>query len=161
MTRTIIIFFNLILAALLAGTMFGIWIGYNPIDLSASAYVEHQQNMVRQLNVLMPLLGLLTILITLISAFIQKQSRIFFISLLIAATLLVVSGLITRFGNQPINDKVMTWAINSPPGNWIELRDKWWSLHIIRTIIALFALSIIIITGIRNNKLITTTNTML
>jgi len=161
MTRSIIIFFNLILAALLAGTMFGIWIGYNPIDLSASAYVEHQQNMVRQLNVLMPLLGLLTILITLISAFIQKQSRIFFISLLIAATLLVVSGLITRFGNQPINDKVMTWAINSPPGNWIELRDKWWSLHIIRTIIALFALSIIIITGIRNNKLITTTNTML
>jgi hypothetical protein len=161
MTRAIITYFNLILAALLAGTMFGIWIGYNPIDLSASTYVEQQQNMIRQLNVLMPLLGLVTIVITLISAFLQKQIKMVFISLLIAATLLVVSGLITRFGNQPINDMVITWSINSPPSGWIELRDKWWALHIIRTILVLFALSIIIITAIRNNKMVTTTNTRL
>ncbi|MGI8599392.1 MAG: DUF1772 domain-containing protein [Chitinophagaceae bacterium] len=157
MTRTIIIFFNLLLAAMLAGTMFGIWIGYNPIDLSASGYVEQQQNMIRQLKVLMPLLGYLTIVLTLISAFLQKQSKIVFISLLIAVTLMVVSGLITRFGNQPINDIVMTWSINSPPDNWIELRDKWSTLHMIRTNFVLFALSIIIITGIRSNKIVTTT----
>jgi hypothetical protein len=109
----------------------------------------------------MPLLGLVTIVITLISAFLQKQIKMVFISLLIAATLLVVSGLITRFGNQPINDMVITWSINSPPSGWIELRDKWWALHIIRTILVLFALSIIIITAIRNNKMVTTTNTRL
>jgi hypothetical protein len=37
----------IVLLALLVGTMFGIWIGFNPSSLSASAYVEQQQNAIR------------------------------------------------------------------------------------------------------------------
>lgn len=161
MSKTIITFLNILSAALLAGIMFGIWIGYNPIDLSEPSYIEQQQNMIRRLKVLMPLLGLATIVLTVISAFLQKQSKVAFISLLIAAMMLVASGLITRFGNQPINDIVMTWAVDSPPGNWMELRDKWLSLHIIRTVITLSALCIIIMMGIRSSKTIPTSNTKL
>lgn len=35
MTSSIIRFLNIILAAMLAGVSFGIWIGFNPMDLSA------------------------------------------------------------------------------------------------------------------------------
>lgn len=152
MSKAVIIFFNLLLASLLVGTMFGIWIGYNPIDLSASAYIEQQQNTIRQLNVLMPLLGLVTIVVTLASAFLQKQNRMVFTGLLISAALLIVSGLITKFGNQPLNATVLTWTMSSPPGDWMNVRDKWWSLHIIRTIIVLFALAIIILTVLKKKE---------
>jgi hypothetical protein len=46
MKTSIIRFLNIIIAALLAGTSFGIWIGYNPLNLSPSTYIEQQQNMI-------------------------------------------------------------------------------------------------------------------
>jgi hypothetical protein len=39
----IVRFLNIILATLLAGVSFGIWIGFNPSDLSPSTYLEQQQ----------------------------------------------------------------------------------------------------------------------
>lgn len=78
------IFLNILLAALLAGTMFAIWIGYNRMSLSPSTFIEQQQNMIRHLKVLMPLLGLATIVLTLISAFLQKQNKIVFFCVIIA-----------------------------------------------------------------------------
>lgn len=57
MTMSIVRFLNIFMAALVAGTIFGIWIGYNPMSLSATAYLEQQQNAIRSLNVLMPVLG--------------------------------------------------------------------------------------------------------
>jgi hypothetical protein len=90
--------------------------------------------------------------VTVIAAFRQKQSKVIFIGLLIASMFLLVSGLITRFGNQLINAIVMTWSKEIPLSNWVQLRDKWWSLHIIRTVIALPALCIIVGASIRKYK---------
>jgi hypothetical protein len=56
MTTSIIRFLNIIIAALLAGTSFGIWMGFNPLNLSPSTYIEQQQNMIRALNTLMIIL---------------------------------------------------------------------------------------------------------
>ena len=97
MTILILRFLNILMAGLIAGTLFGIWIGYNPQNLSASTYIEHQQSVIKALNTLMPLLGLITIILTLVCAFMQRDSKTVFISLLIAAVLLMVSGLVTRF----------------------------------------------------------------
>jgi uncharacterized membrane protein len=54
MAANIIRFALVVLLALLVGTMFGIWIGFNPASLSALAYVEQQQNTIRSLNTLLP-----------------------------------------------------------------------------------------------------------
>ena len=132
------------MAGLIAGTLFGIWIGYNPQNLSAQTYVEHQQSVIKALNTLMPLLGLITIILTVISAFMQRDNKTIFISLLIAAMLLIISGLVTRLGNQPINAIMMTWNKVDVPNNWAELKDKWWSLHIIRTLAAIAAFCLIV-----------------
>ncbi|MHB1179393.1 MAG: DUF1772 domain-containing protein [Daejeonella sp.] len=153
MTKQIILFLDVLITGLISGVIFGIWIGYNPQDLSAQTYVEQQQNVIRALNTLMPILGLVAIILTITSAIFQKLNTPVFITLLIAAGLLIISGLVTRFGNQPLNAIVMTWSLNDIPENWTVLRDKWWTFHIIRTVSSIIAFSLIIWTVIRNQNL--------
>src|SRR5258708_23759350 len=93
-------FANLLLAALVVGTMFGIWLGFNPTDLSAGTYVEMQQLAIRSLNVTMPVLGGFTALLTLASAFFSRRTRPRMFMLLAAFVCLVIAGLVTRFLNQ-------------------------------------------------------------
>jgi hypothetical protein len=137
------------MAALVTGTIFGIWIGYNPKDLSAPTFIEQQQNAILALNTLMPILGLITILLTLTSAFLLRKDKIAFSVLVVASVFLIVSGLTTRFGNQPINSIVMTWDMNTPPNNWIELRNQWWFFHKLRTLTAFIGLCLIVWTSIK------------
>ena len=142
-------FLNIVMVALVAGILVGVWLGYNPKNLSAATYIEQQQGAIRALNSLMPLLGLITIILTLASAFLHKQEKNIFVTLLIAAALLIAGGLVTRLGNQPINAIVMTWNANAPPSNWTEFRDKWWSLHIVRTLTTFLALCLIVFASMR------------
>ena len=151
MITSIIRFLSIILAALLAGVSFGIWIGFNPMDLPASIYVEQQQNMIQALRILMVLLVLIATIITIISAFLQKSNKTVFIALLLAAIFFIACILITRFGNKPIDDMVLTWTSDTIPDNWVELRNKWWSLHLFRTIAELAALSIVTWTQIKKS----------
>jgi len=143
MTTSIIRFLNIVLAALLAGVSFGIWIGFNPMDLPPSNYIEQQQNMVRALRVLMVLLVVAATIITVTLAFLQRNNKSVFIALLVAAVFFIACILITAFGNKPIDDLMLTWTPDSPPNNWTELRDKWWFLHQWRTIAELAALFLV------------------
>ncbi len=144
MIKKVIRFFNVVMVALVAGTIFGIWLGYNPKDLSAPTFIEQQQSAISDLNTLMPILGLITILLTLTSAILDKKEKRIFIIFLVAALFLILSGLTTKFGNQPINSIVMTWDMNTPPDNWMELRDQWWTYHKIRTVTSMIALFLIV-----------------
>ena len=97
----------------------------------------------------MPAMGLITIVLTLIAAFYQRKHSLRLILLVTAAVLLLLSALITKFGNQPINAIVITWEKNDIPSDWTSLRDKWWSLHIMRTIASIVALLLIIVASVR------------
>jgi len=147
----IIRFINIILTALLAGVSFGIWIGFNPMDLSSSTYIEQQQNMLHSLRILLVSLVFIATIVTIIAAFLQKKNKSIFISLLVAAVFLIACILITRFGNKPIDDMVLNWTSGSLPSNWVELRDKWWSFHIMRTIAEVIALLLITWTSIKRD----------
>lgn len=128
------------LLALLVGTMFGIWVGFNPASLSAAAYVEQQQNAIRSLNTLLPVMGAICILLAISVAVLSKdspRSRYMFLG---AAALMIVAAVVTRFGNQPINAIVILWNPQSPAANWVELRDQWWQWHIIRSVAGIGAL---------------------
>jgi len=149
MSKFLVRFFNVVLAGIMAGIVFGIWLGCDPEKMSFPGYVEYQQGLINAFNVLMPLLGLVVILLTLLSAILQREDKGTFIALLLAMALLVLSGLITRFGNQPINAIVMTWHPDSPPSDWMALRDKWWSLHIIRTLAIGMSFSLVTGSGLR------------
>lgn len=152
MLSSIIRFINIILAALLAGVSFGIWRGFNPLALSASTYLEQQQNTIRSLSVLMTSLVIIAAIITIISAFLQKNNKAVFVSLLIAAIFFVACILISALGNKPIDNLVMTWTNETLPRDWTIFRDKWWLLHIMRTIAELIALVLIAWTNVRSKN---------
>jgi archaellum biogenesis protein FlaJ (TadC family) len=145
-------FLNIIVAALLAGTSFGIWIGFNPTNLSPSTYIEQQQNMLQSLKTLLVSLVVLATIITILSAYLQKYDKSAFISLILAAVFFIACILITRFGNKPIDDIVITWTKDAVPNNWTELRDNWWSFHILRTVAEIIALLLVTWTGIKKDS---------
>ena len=149
MTTSIIRFLNIIIAALLAGTSFGIWMGFNPLNFSPTTYIEQQQNMLRSLNVLMISLVFSATIITIISAVLHRGNKQEFIHLLIASLFFISCIIISRFGNQPLNNEIMSWTFVTVTGNLSELRDKWWTFHIIRTISELIALCLVTWTSIK------------
>lgn len=151
MATVVVRFLNILLAALLAGVSFGIWIGFNPLDLSPSTYLEQQQNMLRALQVLMISLVFMATILTIASAFLQRKERQSFIILLVAGAFFIACILITHFGNKPIDDMVITWTSGSLPDNWTALRDNWWTLHILRTIAELAALVLVTWTSIKKD----------
>jgi hypothetical protein len=143
MITSIIRFLNIIIAAILAGTSCGIWIGFNPTNYSPSTYIEQQQHLVLSLNTLMVVLVIIATLVSLSSAFLQRQSKTVLILFLFAAAFFASCIFISRFGNLPIQTEMLTWKADSPPDNWTALRDKWWSFHIMRTIAELVALALV------------------
>jgi uncharacterized membrane protein len=72
--------------------------------------------------------------------------------LLVGAVLLIAAGLVTRFGNQPINAHVITWRASAPPSTWMEARDQWWRWHIGRTIAGIAALACIVAASITPSR---------
>jgi hypothetical protein len=144
MNRSILGFAKLLLAALVIGTVFGIWLGYDPSGLSAAAWVEQQQHAVSALNTILPALGAVTIALTLASAVLARGDRRAFASLLCACACFVAVGLVTRFENQPINAIVLGWSPSAPPLDWTAWRDRWWHWHELRAGLGVAGLSLLI-----------------
>lgn len=126
-------FFSLLFAALVVGSMFGLWLGLNPSGLAAPVFIAQHKQLVRGLNVALPVMGAMAIAFTLAAAYFARQQPARLSLLLVGAGGLIAAGVITRLFNQPINAIVMTWAGESPPAHWGALRDTWWSWHIART----------------------------
>jgi hypothetical protein len=124
--------FAIVIAGLLAGSMFGIWRGYNPAAFSATAFLEMHQGAVRGLNLLLPLMGLTTILMALALAYLSGRGASAFPLYLTAAAGFIAAGVVTRFLNQPINAEIMGWTSATVPAGWEALRDTWWSWHQVR-----------------------------
>lgn len=145
MSSQILSFANLLLASLLVGAMFGVWLFLNPKGSDSILYVALQKQAIRRLDKTMPALGAATILLTIIAAVAGRNDRTRFGLLSTAIVFLVVAGLVTRLANQPINAIVMSWNAEAPPGSWIELRDKWWRWHCTRLASGLLGLSMLIV----------------
>ncbi len=152
MTATIIRFLNIILVAILAGTSFGICIGFNPAGYTPSTYVEQQQHLITSLNTLMVSLVIMATIITLFSAYIQRNNKTILISLIVAAAFLISCIFISRFGNLPIQNEMLLWKSQTLPENWKILRDRWWCYHVIRTIAEMLALFLIAWTSVEKSN---------
>lgn len=152
MITSITRFANIILVALLAGTSFGIWIGFNPVNYSAATYLEQQQHLILSLNTLMVLLVIVATAVTIASAILQRQNKTICITLIFASLFLASCIFISRFGNLPIQMEMLKWNVNSMPGNWAILRDKWWNFHVMRTVVELIALALVAWTNVLSNR---------
>lgn len=142
MLKVIVDFASLLSAALLGGALFGVYLSFNPAGLNAATYITHQQQGIRRLHPVMPGLGALTILLTVVAAGLafRASERRQSLLLLTAAVCFAAAGVITRFWNQPVNSQVIAWSADAPPANWMTLRDKWWRSHQLRTVMGLVGL---------------------
>ena len=138
-------FLNLLLAALVTGAMFGLWLAFHSRDLDGSSYTIIHQQSVRGLNTAMPILGLATIVTTIAAAFLTREDKTRLVMLILAAVAFAATGLITRFANQPLNAIVMGWSPTSPPVAWTALRDSWWHWHVLRIVCGVVGLSLLIL----------------
>jgi uncharacterized membrane protein len=153
MLSTLIDFTNVLLAALLVGAMFGVWLFLNPAGSDAVLYVALQQQGIKGLDTTMPALGAATILATLVAAVLGRGDGTRLGLLIAAVACLVVAGLVTRFHNRPINAIVMTWHRDAPPANWMRLRDEWWRWHLIRLAAGLGGLSLLIAATLKRGRI--------
>ncbi len=142
-------FLLLFTGALVVGSMFAIWAGYDPRGFSYVTFVEVHQNAVRGLNVVLPVLGLDTIVLTLLLAYLQRAWKSQLVLLLVAAGFLLIAGLLTRFGCQPINAIVLGWSVENPPSAWEVLRDRWWQFHVLRFVAGLIGYALVVVSVLR------------
>lgn len=143
MKHLLIRFLLILIAALLAGTSFGLWMGIKPEQYSQSAYLELQRNLVQSLNTLMISLVILAFILSLLDGYFSRKQKINAICLFISAAFFLACILISRFGNTPIQLQVFEWKAETLPDNWTHLRDQWWLLHKLRTLCELIALVLI------------------
>ncbi|WP_228797818.1 nitroreductase/quinone reductase family protein [Nocardia nova] len=66
-----------------------------------------------------------------------------------ATVLVLLSFLVTRFGNVPINQQITRWAVGTPPANYAEILRRWELFHFTRTgcAVAAFVLVIVAVVG--------------
>jgi hypothetical protein len=153
MITTVIRFINIMLAALVAGVSFGTWLGFEPARLSTLTFIEQQQYMLVSLKPVMLSLLITATVITFFSAYLQKSNKRVMVMLQVAAFFFLLSIGIVFFGSKPIENNMMTWGVANLPANWMELRDKWWELHIMQTLTEITALILVTWTSIRKDNI--------
>jgi hypothetical protein len=122
----------LMLVGLVAGSMFGIWRGYDITAYAPATFVEVHQGSVRGLNILLPAMAAAALALVVLLAVLGRNRPAVLGLYLAAALAIIAGGIITRFLNQPINDQIMGWTPASIPVDWTTLRDSWWTWHLSR-----------------------------
>jgi uncharacterized membrane protein len=129
----------LLLVGLVAGSMFGIWRGYDVTAFTPATFVEVHQGAVRGLNILLPVMAAAALALTLLLAVLGRNRPAALGLYLAAALAIIAGGIITRFFNQPINEQIMGWTPAAIPADWTTLRDSWWNWHLVRLVATLGA----------------------
>jgi uncharacterized membrane protein len=133
-----------VVAVVCVGLKAGVFLGhragpqYALQKLSSSGFVQFQQVVHTHFVRFMPpltLAALLSTLIWLVSLRSQWTSVEFW---LVAASTcgLACSAVMTRAVNVPLNNKLMTWNVDAPPGNLRELWKPWDRVNTIRSFLA-------------------------
>lgn len=143
LTRKMVLFGSLLFVGLTAGAAYVIWFDYDPSGMSPAFFAETMQHAIRALTVPLPTIVVLGLLFTVIASFQARSDRAPFLLLTVASLCIICVALITRFGNIPINNQILTWNIASPPVDWARVAEKWWRLQTARVVLQTVALCLV------------------
>ncbi len=136
-------FINLFCTGLFTGVLFGTWFGVSPtmLNLTASAYTQIQQSFIRSFDPTMPILATLALVSSIVIMWLLRhdyKTKVF--ALAVIGFFCFLGALILTFAiNVPINIEVLTWSIQSPPDNWMQIRDRWEQANTFRTVVSLLS----------------------
>jgi uncharacterized membrane protein len=139
---------NLILVSLLVGTEFAVSFFVHPVlrGLPQSVHLASVQVIGRILGKVMPIwMPLIIVSVLPVLYFIGDPNSAAFWLTAAGMLCIVLMLAISLFGNVPINKQVIEWNPQSPPDNWLELRNRWDSLHRVRVVLDIAALILLLL----------------
>jgi len=148
MIRGLVLFASVFFVGLTTGGAFVVFLVYNPTGISPESYVATMQHAIHVMNPLAVTLNL-GLFFTEISAFLVRRDRPYLYLVIGACACILISILVTVFGNWPINDQILTWSNAAPPQEWTIQRDGWWLFHKIRFALLIAAFGLLIIGVLR------------
>ncbi len=136
---------SIVSTGLAAGVFLGHRVGVSIArpELSPSSFVQLQQIIHVHFVRMMPILMIAAVGASLIwTVLLRARWRAVEFWLVSGASMAMVCAFVlTRAVNIPINDQLMTWSIEAPPANLMELWRPWEEVHSIRTVLAITALA--------------------
>jgi hypothetical protein len=128
------------LLGLYAGGVFFVVIAPSLGRLPASAYVPYWQALNTDYGRAMPPFLLTCLgLLAATAALTYGRGRLAFVLTVAAAVLVVATIVLTVTQMEPLNRLADGWSADRPPVDWQTLRQRWLTLHAVRTVIALLA----------------------
>jgi uncharacterized membrane protein len=119
---------SILLVGWIAGAELGSWCCVQPVvaRLPYEQYVAAEQGMLRSFGrimpVLMPLSGVLTIALIILS---RGEPRAVLWLRVAAAVCIAVTVFTTLTVNVPINTQTAAWQLTSDASEWEQMRDRW------------------------------------
>ena len=131
---------SLFFTGIFAGLMFTFMLVIQRMlaTLSASEYTQIMQGLIHGADnpPVVPAIVMVAVVAPLVALFQLRHNRqtLVFRLTLIAWIIFVAGVLIVTVGfNAPINEIIVKWSSQSPPADWMQIRDRWNALNIIRT----------------------------
>jgi hypothetical protein len=140
----------IVVAGLLAGSMFAVWRGYDFAGYTPATYLEVHKLAVTGLNALLPVMGLVSIALMIALAVGARHDRRRMACYIVAAVLFACAGLVTILANQPINAMVMGWT--TLPDGWEQVRDSWRTWHLVRFVLTMAGLVLLVVTALKDRR---------
>jgi len=142
----VIYILDILVLGLMARMMAAVCLGSGTRPGSDVIRIEKTKVFIKAFKIKMPMLLFLSILLTLTSAFLQNKNLSIFIPLLISGVILISSGIVSQFGNRPIDKQILRWTTTYIPDKWEYLLDRWLYFHRLRTILVLIVFVLVVFT---------------
>jgi hypothetical protein len=91
-------------------------------------------------------LGLISTCVLLV--LLRGQQTSFILTLFAALSFLGMLALFA-FGNNPLNQQIATWTPETLPANWQHVRDAWDRFHVISSVLAALAFTVLLVDLLR------------
>lgn len=145
-------FANLLLVATLAGLFVGVLIVEQALlEVPGEVYTAVQKPKHEAFAPVMPVFVFLTIASGLaVLVLLAPYRRTVVFGLTVVGLLCIVALTVTTLVvNVPINTAIIdTWSPAGPPPDWARTRDRWNLFHLIRTVLAVFALACLLLAAL-------------
>ncbi len=140
-------FVSIFLWALVAGVFWGPWLGLSRsiASFTPDAFLAIGKTMIGNLAPVMPFLMIAAIASmapVLIISYRQKSDM--FVLTLVSFAVVITALPITVLVEVPIDNQIKIWTGNSLPGDWRQIRDRWETFHLLRTIASVGGLALML-----------------
>jgi len=141
MKKPILYSVSLFLVMLVTGVFWGTWFTLTrSLDsFPPDNFIRIGKTIIKNVGGPMAVLMPATLLSLIWISVINRKIRPVFLCFIVSLVFMILSLLITVGKEVPIDNQIKTWTVDSLPGNWAELRNKWNQFHSLRTVTSLLS----------------------